>query len=261
MAGDRGRRAHPDPRPHGVGQDARRVPVGDRPARHGSGSREDANGRGSSTSRRSRPSRSTWRRTSGRRSRGSGRAAERRGETLHTPTVGIRTGDTPAKERTALRRHPPDILITTPESLYLMLTSGARETLRDVRWVIVDEIHAIAGTKRGAHLALSLERLDAIAQAATAAHRPLGHATPAGRDRAVPRWPHRRRPASGHRRRRRRRARSSTSRSSSRSRTWARSVPASRRRRARPSTARPDRASGPTCIRGSSSRSATTAPP
>jgi ATP-dependent Lhr-like helicase len=89
-------------------------------------------------------------------------AAERRGEALHTPTVGIRTGDTPAKERTALRRHPPDILITTPESLYLMLTSGARETLRDVRWVIVDEIHAIAGTKRGAHLALSLERLDAI---------------------------------------------------------------------------------------------------
>ena len=91
-------------------------------------------------------------------------AAERRGETLHTPTVGIRTGDTPAKERSALRRHPPDILITTPESLYLMLTSGARENLRDVRWVIVDEIHAIAGTKRGAHLALSLERLDVISR-------------------------------------------------------------------------------------------------
>ncbi|MBK5290004.1 MAG: DEAD/DEAH box helicase, partial [Acidimicrobiia bacterium] len=78
------------------------------------------------------------------------------------PTVGIRTGDTPARERSALRRHPPDILITTPESLYLMLTSGARETLRDVRYVIVDEIHAVAGTKRGAHLALSLERLEAI---------------------------------------------------------------------------------------------------
>ncbi|MGZ6885210.1 MAG: DEAD/DEAH box helicase [Acidimicrobiia bacterium] len=91
-------------------------------------------------------------------------AAERRGESLHTPTVGIRTGDTPAKERAAMRRHPPDILITTPESLYLMLTSGARENLRDVRWVIVDEIHAVAGTKRGAHLALSLERLDAISR-------------------------------------------------------------------------------------------------
>ena len=91
-------------------------------------------------------------------------AAERLGVPLHTPTVGVRSGDTPAKERAALRRSPPDILITTPESLYLMLTSGARETLRDVQWVIVDEIHAVAGTKRGAHLALSLERLDAIAR-------------------------------------------------------------------------------------------------
>ena len=93
---------------------------------------------------------------------GAALAAERLGTQLHTPTVGIRSGDTPAKERAAMRRNPPDILITTPESLYLMLTSGARETLRDVRWVIVDEIHAVAGTKRGAHLALSLERLDAI---------------------------------------------------------------------------------------------------
>ncbi len=91
-------------------------------------------------------------------------AAERLGIPLHTPTVGVRSGDTPAKERAALRRNPPDILITTPESLYLMLTSGARETLRDVQWVIVDEIHAVAGTKRGAHLALSLERLDAISR-------------------------------------------------------------------------------------------------
>ncbi len=91
-------------------------------------------------------------------------AAERLGIPLHTPTVGVRSGDTPAKERAALRRNPPDILITTPESLYLMLTSGARETLRDVQWVIVDEIHAVAGTKRGAHLAVSLERLDAISR-------------------------------------------------------------------------------------------------
>ncbi len=76
--------------------------------------------------------------------------------------VGIRTGDTPQRERAQMRRNPPDVLITTPESLYLMLTSRARETLRGVEWVIVDEIHAVAATKRGAHLALTLERLDAL---------------------------------------------------------------------------------------------------
>ena len=80
----------------------------------------------------------------------------------HEPVVGVRTGDTPARERRQLLTHPPDILITTPESLYLMLTSSARETLRGVTTVIVDEIHALAGTKRGAHLALSLERLEAL---------------------------------------------------------------------------------------------------
>ncbi|MBA0051915.1 ATP-dependent helicase [Streptomyces sp. AJS327] len=74
--------------------------------------------------------------------------------------VGIRSGDTPATERRALARRPPDILITTPESLFLMLTSSAREALGGVETVIVDEVHAVAGTKRGAHLALSLERLD-----------------------------------------------------------------------------------------------------
>jgi ATP-dependent Lhr-like helicase len=90
-------------------------------------------------------------------------AAERAGAALsHEPVVGVRTGDTPARERRQLLNHPPDILITTPESLYLMLTSSARETLRDVSTVIVDEIHALAGTKRGAHLALSLERLEAL---------------------------------------------------------------------------------------------------
>ncbi|MFL5932617.1 MAG: DNA glycosylase AlkZ-like family protein, partial [Gaiellaceae bacterium] len=73
--------------------------------------------------------------------------------------VGVRTGDTPQKERAAMVRKPPDILITTPESLFLLLTSQARETLRGVETVIVDEVHAVAGTKRGAHLALSLERL------------------------------------------------------------------------------------------------------
>ena len=75
-------------------------------------------------------------------------------------SVGVRSGDTPARERRRLRTHPPQILITTPESLYLMLTSAARETLRAVETVIVDEIHSFAGSKRGTHLALSLERLD-----------------------------------------------------------------------------------------------------
>ena len=76
--------------------------------------------------------------------------------------VGVRTGDTTQKERRELVKEPPDILITTPESLFLMLTSQARETLRTLETVIVDEVHAVAGTKRGAHLALSLERLDAL---------------------------------------------------------------------------------------------------
>jgi ATP-dependent Lhr-like helicase len=77
-------------------------------------------------------------------------------------TVGVRSGDTPAADRRLLLRDPPDILITTPESLYLMLTSAARETLAGVDTVIVDEIHAVAATKRGAHLAVSLERLDTL---------------------------------------------------------------------------------------------------
>jgi ATP-dependent Lhr-like helicase len=76
--------------------------------------------------------------------------------------VGVRTGDTSQKERRELVKEPPDILITTPESLFLMLTSQARETLRSIETVIVDEVHAVAGSKRGAHLALSLERLDAL---------------------------------------------------------------------------------------------------
>ncbi|HWM13207.1 MAG TPA: DEAD/DEAH box helicase, partial [Gaiellaceae bacterium] len=77
-------------------------------------------------------------------------------------SVAVRTGDTPPKERAAMLKSPPDILITTPESLFLMLTSRARETLRPVRFAIVDEVHAVAGTKRGAHLALSLERLERL---------------------------------------------------------------------------------------------------
>ncbi len=93
---------------------------------------------------------------------GIGLAAERLGEPFHPPMVGMRSGDTPQDERRRMLRHPPDLLITTPESLYLMLTSSARENLRGVEAVIVDEIHALAPTKRGAHLSLSLERLDAV---------------------------------------------------------------------------------------------------
>lgn len=87
---------------------------------------------------------------------------QRRGDPSVEVSVGMRTGDTPANERAKLLRRPPDILITTPESLYLMLTSKARETLRGVRTIIIDEIHAVAGSKRGSHLALSLERLEAL---------------------------------------------------------------------------------------------------
>jgi ATP-dependent Lhr-like helicase len=89
-------------------------------------------------------------------------AAQRLGVEVPDVEVGIRTGDTPPAERRAFATHPPDVLITTPESLYLVLTSAARAGLAGVRTVIVDEIHAVAGTKRGAHLALSLERLDAL---------------------------------------------------------------------------------------------------
>ncbi len=93
---------------------------------------------------------------------GIGHAAQRLGEAPPTITVASRTGDTPTEDRREIARHPPDILITTPESLYLMLTSQVREVLRGVEHVIVDEVHAIAGTKRGAHLALSLERLERL---------------------------------------------------------------------------------------------------
>jgi ATP-dependent Lhr-like helicase len=89
-----------------------------------------------------------------------GTAAEGGGQGVR---VGIRTGDTPQRERAAMLRNPPDILVTTPESLYLLLTSQARRTLMGVEAVIVDEIHAVAHSKRGSHLALTLERLQALA--------------------------------------------------------------------------------------------------
>ncbi len=90
------------------------------------------------------------------------RTADRLGIAHRTLSVAMRTGDTPSDERARFLRKPADILITTPESLYLMLTSLARETLRSVDTVIIDEIHAMAPTKRGAHLFLSMERLEAL---------------------------------------------------------------------------------------------------
>jgi ATP-dependent Lhr-like helicase len=100
-------------------------------------------------------------------------------------TVAIRTGDTPQKERAAMARNPPDILITTPESLYLILTSQARSMLNDVEAVIVDEIHAVAATKRGSHLALTLERLEEHVRAHGEPEG--GDGTSAGKDRELQR--------------------------------------------------------------------------
>ncbi|UBI06594.1 DEAD/DEAH box helicase [Corynebacterium falsenii] len=93
---------------------------------------------------------------------GIARMASVLGDPVAPVRVGVRSGDTPASERSKLLRHPPEILITTPESLYLMLTSKAAATLSGVETVIIDEIHAVAGTKRGSHLALSLERLEMV---------------------------------------------------------------------------------------------------
>jgi ATP-dependent Lhr-like helicase len=88
--------------------------------------------------------------------------AAARGDAFHAPAVAVRTGDTPAAERARFQREPADILITTPESLYLLLTSNAHEALKSIDTLIVDEIHALVATKRGAHMALSMERLEAI---------------------------------------------------------------------------------------------------
>jgi len=92
---------------------------------------------------------------------GIARAAAAGGESYRIPTIAIRTGDTPASERARFQREPADILITTPESLYLMLTSNARNALGAVETIIIDEIHSLVPTKRGAHLAISIERLAA----------------------------------------------------------------------------------------------------
>jgi ATP-dependent Lhr-like helicase len=89
--------------------------------------------------------------------------AQRQGVPVHMPEISVRTGDTSPKDRARFKNHPGEILITTPESLYLLLTSDAGESLRSVETIIIDEIHALVPTKRGAHLALSLERLEALA--------------------------------------------------------------------------------------------------
>src|SRR4051794_10993685 len=96
---------------------------------------------------------------------GIAQVADSRGDGYLAPAIATRTGDTPQAERARFQREPADILITTPESLYLLLTSNAREALRSVDTIIIDEIHALVPTKRGAHLALSLERLTAICTA------------------------------------------------------------------------------------------------
>ena len=178
VAGDPGRPAHADRRADRIGQDAGRVPRRDRRpgARRGSraGSRTR---RRSSTSRRSRRCRTTSSATSRRRSPASARRCARRG----CPTSRSAPGCAPATRRRPsaprMRRRPPHILVTTPESLYILLGSeSGRAMLATTRTVIVDEIHALAPNKRGAHLALSLERLDALCGRTAAAHRPVGHA-------------------------------------------------------------------------------------
>ena len=142
-------------------------------------------------------------------------------------SVGLRTGDTPQRERQAMRRKPPDILVTTPESLYLIMTSGAREILTGAEAVIVDEIHAVAQSKRGAHLALTLERLSHLAATSDADEPAAGmvsgtSSASASRPRSGPLTGSRASssaPAASARSRTPASRRSSTSRSSSRSRT------------------------------------------
>ena len=116
-----------------------------------------------------------------------GRLAAANGLPAPRITAAVRTGDTTSSERAAMLRTPPHILVTTPESLYLLLTADrSREMLRTVRTVIVDEIHAVIGTRRGAHLALSLERLRAAGRAAAGPARTLGDAEADRRGRRVP---------------------------------------------------------------------------
>ncbi len=136
----------------------------------------EARDAGSSTFRRSRPWLSTWSATCVRLWPAWQTWPAAWASIFREPAISVRTGDTPQRERARFARHPAEILITTPESLYLLLTSQAAEALRTVDTVIIDEIHALVPTKRGAHLALSLERLAGADQPAHAAHRALRHA-------------------------------------------------------------------------------------
>ena len=181
VAGDRPGRRCPDRRAHRLRQDPRRVPLRHRPAAPERRPRTERS-----------PTRRPW--STCRRSARSPRDIQQNLETplaeirevareleLHVPEVRVRvrTGDTPASARATMVRRPPHIVVTTPESLYLLVTAGkSRETLRRVETVIVDEIHATAQDKRGAHLALTLERLAALDGAAATADWPLRDAAP-----------------------------------------------------------------------------------
>ena len=163
-----------------------------------------------STSRRSRRCRTTSRRTWRSRWRGSARELAAMGLPDVEIRTQVRTGDTPASVRTAMVKRPPHILVTTPESLFILLTSeGGRRMLKTVRTVIVDEIHAVADDKRGSHLSLSLERLEALVRVGhLEPRRPLGHPAADRGGRPLP-GRHRQRRAGRHSavRHRRRRAR------------------------------------------------------
>ena len=162
LAGDRARRLDADPRADRQRQDAGGVPLVPRSADVRAGAAQGGAlpralrvaAQGAGGRRRAQPARAARRHRADRRRRAATPSS--------TPAIAIRTGDTPQSERARFQREPADILITTPESLYLLLTSNAREALRSVDTVIIDEIHALVPTKRGAHLALSLERLAAL---------------------------------------------------------------------------------------------------
>ena len=246
-------RAHPDPRPHGFGEDARRVPLGDRPA-----GRADPCPTGDAVpgALHLAAARARIRRreesagTAGGHQAG-GRAPRR---AVYRTVVGMRTGDTSSRDRSALIRHPPDMLITTPESLYLMLTSSARDTLRSV-----DTRHRRRDPRARRHEARRASR--AFARAARGDHRQavpadrsVGDAASPRRDRPVPRRQRRRAGPTGDDRRRgdsqaaRRRGRRSR-RGHGRARRGDRGTDERPRRRG----SRSDAASGPRCIRACSS--------